>query len=155
MIVAFTGHRPNKIGGYKIPNPIYDHIASEIKKALKEINPERAISGMALGVDQWAAEICVELGIPFIVAIPFVGQESIWPQDSQDKYRRLLDKAEETKIICEGGYAAKKMQIRNKWMIDNCDVLIAVWNGTNGGTGNAVKYAQEINRKIYRINPKT
>jgi hypothetical protein len=37
---------------------------------------------------------------------------------------------------------------------DNCDILIAVWDGTSGGTGNSVKYAVSKNKIIYYIDPK-
>ncbi len=45
------------------------------------------------------------------------------------------------------------MDKRNKWMVDNCDLLIAVWNGTSGGTANCVNYAKSINKQIIIINP--
>ena len=151
-IVAFTGHRPDKIGGYN-PNPLQDKIRKAITDVLIKIQPEKAISGMALGVDQWAAEICIDLKIPLIAAVPFKGQERIWPQKSKDHYFYLLDKAAEVKIISDGGYAGWKMNKRNEWMVDNCALLIAVWDGTKGGTSNAVKYAESINRDTYRIDP--
>lgn len=152
MIVAFTGHRPNKIGGYS-DNPIQQKIRRAIKDTLIKLQPEKAISGMALGVDQWAAEICVELKIPFIAAVPFLGQEKIWPAASQQKFRELLKKADTVQIVCDGEYAAWKLQKRNEWMVDHCGTLIAIWDGTRGGTGNCVEYAKSIGRDIYRINP--
>lgn len=155
MICAFTGHRPNKLpGGYDIRSPKYDPIKNEIRRVLKELNPEKAISGMALGIDQIAAGICVEVGIPFIAAVPFEGQENAWPLSSQGDYRFLLLMAKEKVIVCEGGYAAWKMQKRNEWMVDNCDVLIACWDGTSGGTGNCVRYAEQVEKKIIRIDPR-
>lgn len=155
MIVSFTGHRPQKIGGFDVPNPTYNGIVAQIKKTLIELQPEKAISGMALGVDQWAAEICIELKIPFIAAVPFEGQEKIWPQTSQDRYNALLQKAEEIVYVSEPGYAASKMQRRNVWMVDNSDTLIAVYDGSGGGTGNCVKYAESISKKIVLINPRS
>lgn len=73
MIVSFTGHRPDKLGGYKLPNPTYLKVCRDINWLLKELNPEKIISGMALGVDQWAAHIAYKLGTPFVAAIPFEG----------------------------------------------------------------------------------
>lgn len=154
MIVAITGHRPPKLGGYKVPNPTYIKVCQKIEAALKELKPEKAITGMALGVDSWFASICVKLGIPFIAAIPFLGQEGVWPEESKRIYRILLKRAESQHVVSEGGYAAQKLQIRNEWMVDNCDKLIAIWNGTQGGTGNCYKYAESVGRDIYRINPK-
>lgn len=154
MIVSFTGHRPDKLGGYKLPNPTYISVCQKIEAALKELKPEKCISGMALGIDSWAANICIKLGIPFIAAIPFIGQEAIWPEASQKTYRLLLSKAENQHIVSEGGYSAHKLQIRNEWMVDQCDLLLAVWDQTPGGTANCVKYAQSKNKEINYINPR-
>lgn len=147
MIVAFTGHRPDKIGGYAVPNPTYDRIVRELEWQLLWLGPVKAISGMALGVDQWAAQICVNLGIPFVAAVPFAGQERMWPQASVAVYEKLIAKAAEVVVVCKGGYTASKMQERNRWMVDRCDVLIAVWDGSCGGTGNCVEYAHKVKKR--------
>lgn len=152
-VVAFTGHRPDKLGGYRTPNRKYNWVCWRIEEELLKLEPEKAISGMALGVDQWGARICVRLGIPFIAAIPFVGQESQWPESSQRDYKALLTKASEIVIVSEGGYSPAKMQLRNQWMVDKCEVLMAIWDGSSGGTGNCVRYAQNVNRQIIRIDP--
>ena len=153
VVISFTGHRPTKLGGYKTPNPIYDFVTASIEEALVKLAPAKAISGMALGVDIWAAEICLKLGIPLIAAVPFVGQEKIWPQESQDKYLAVLNQAVEKVIVCEGGYASWKMQKRNQWMVDHSDLVIAVYDGTTGGTGNCVFYAKQQNKNMIIINP--
>ncbi|MNP85294.1 hypothetical protein D3C76_1849670 [compost metagenome] len=46
------------------------------------------------------------------------------------------------------------MQKRNEWMVDNSKFIISVWDGTKGGTGNCVKYAENKNKHISNINPK-
>jgi uncharacterized phage-like protein YoqJ len=157
MRVAITGHRPNKLGNdYNGTGPISQYIKEEIYGFLRHHEPSVAISGMALGVDTLFANI--SLHEPYIekliAAIPFVGQERMWPYTSQEIYRFILESPKVEKVIVsEGGYHPSKMQIRNMWMVDNCDVLIAVWDGSPGGTGNCVKYAQSVNKKIYRIDP--
>lgn len=151
--VALTGHRPNKIGGYRIPNPIYNFISKRIRQELQRIRPCTVISGMALGVDQIAAEISIDLGIPFIAAVPFIGQESKWPPKSQEHYKELIGKAEEVAIVSSGHYSVSKMMIRNEWMVDKCDLLIAVFDGSAGGTCNCVEYAISCKKEIVRINP--
>jgi uncharacterized phage-like protein YoqJ len=154
MIIAFTGHRPNKLGSYKLPNPIYIHVCQQIEKVLKELKPEKVISGMAQGTDLWAANIAYKLNIPFIAAVPFIGQEKAWPEKSQKIYHNLLNKAIETVIVSDGGYAAYKMQARNEYMCKHCDKLIAVYNGDlSGGTFNCIQYAKSIGKEIIYINP--
>lgn len=39
-------------------------------------------------------------------------------------------------------------------MVDNSDAVIAVWDGTAGGTKNCFDYATKIGKKIIRIDPK-
>ena len=51
MKVSCTGHRPNKIGGYKIPNPTYDFILASAKQILLQLNPECVnVGGVQLGI---------------------------------------------------------------------------------------------------------
>lgn len=154
MIIAFTGHRPDKLGGYKVPNLTYLHICQQIDKTLRNLKPEKVISGMALGVDQWAAHIAHKLNIPFLAAIPFVNQECKWPEQSQRIYHKLLSLSSEQVIVSPGAYEREKMMIRNAWMVDHCDTLIAIWDGTKGGTGNCVEYAKSVNKDIIFINPR-
>jgi uncharacterized phage-like protein YoqJ len=153
MIIAFTGHRPDKLGGYKIPNPTYIRVCKKIDAKLRELKPDRVISGMALGIDQWAAFIAIKLNIPFTAAVPFENQDNAWPFHSQYIYRMLLRFAIEKVVVSPGGYSAAKMQIRNQWMVDHCDILIAIWDGTAGGTANCINYAKSIGKQIIFIDP--
>lgn len=153
MPIAVTGHRPDKIGGYDFYNPVRTWVREQLKRKLLDLRPQYAISGMALGVDQDFAYVCLEIGVPFLAAIPFVGQESRWPEASQQFYRDLMARAYHVVVVSPGGYAAWKMQTRNEYMVNLCRVLIAVWDGTPGGTGNCVRYAERVGRPIERINP--
>ncbi len=93
MILAFTGHRPDKLGGYG-PSALQNKIRDLISLVISNSKATTIISGMALGVDQWAAEEAVKLGVSFIAAVPCEGQDSKWPQASQSHYRDLLAKAQ-------------------------------------------------------------
>ncbi len=153
MIVAFTGHRPQKLGGYG-PSTMQTMVRVAVRTLLVEKGATAAISGMALGVDQWAAEVCVELGIPFTAAVPFVGQESQWPEESQRHYQLLLQRAYNVVVVSPGPYHPWKLQRRNEWMVDNCDVLLAFWDGSPGGTANCVRYAEEVRRTRWLVDPR-
>ena len=50
-------------------------------------------------------------------------------------------------------YTSDCMQKRNKYMVNNSDYIITVWDGKPSGTGNTVKYAKQKNKKILIINP--
>ncbi len=139
-IMAGTGHRPDKLGNYS--EATNHRLISLARWSLEKYQPTSVISGMALGWDQALAEAAVFMKIPFEAAVPFVGQESRWPAESVKRYQRLLYQARNVTVVCEGGYAAWRMQRRNEWMVDHCDAVLALWNGSDGGTANCVRYAE-------------
>lgn len=154
MNLTVTGHRPEKIGGYSQGSPLRKKVRQAIRTKLEEIRPDYGITGMALGVDTDFAELCLELGIPFIAAVPFKGQEKMWPKPSQDHYHELLKKSHHVEIVVPGPFAAWKLQKRNEWMCHQSHEVLAVWDGSSGGTANCVKFAEKLGRKVHRINPK-
>lgn len=151
MVLSFTGHRPQKLGGYH--SGIYNRLVDLAVAVLRKYRPEKVITGMALGWDQAVAEAAVYLGIPFIAAVPFKGQENAWPEQSQKKYRDLLAKAKRVVIISAGEYSALKMQARNEYMVNHSDVVIALWDGSSGGTGNCVSYARRMGKQLVNVWP--
>lgn len=151
MIAAATGHRPDKLGGYD--PAIRARLRFLAREVLSLLKPDKVISGMALGWDTAWAEAALDLRLPLVCAIPFVGQETRWPYDTQETYRKIRAQAAEEFICSTGGYAAFKMQTRNEWMVLQCDRLVALWNSTPGGTANCVRYAHENNRPVSNIWP--
>jgi uncharacterized phage-like protein YoqJ len=114
-------------------------------------NARGVISGMALGVDQDWAWVAVEMGLPFVAAIPCVNHEKHWPIRSQADYHRLLALAAKVIHVTKEPYRPELMQRRNEWMVNKCDVLFAAWNGTDGGTANCYRYAESVGKPIYRV----
>lgn len=152
MIVAGTGHRPNKVGGYsdaafqrlvKVATTYLEALHSK----LPDKEPITVVSGMALGWDQALAQAAVDLGIPFIAAVPCINQPGVgtrfaWPESSVAKYHELLAKAKEVVLVTNAVYQTWMMQRRNEWMVDKSDRLVALWNGDDeGGTANCLNYA--------------
>jgi uncharacterized phage-like protein YoqJ len=163
MIVMVTGHRPPRIGGYHVPNPTEMWVRDTLHRVLESLRgrfPDglEAISGMALGTDQIFAKVCLHLDIPFTAAIPFRGQERAWPEDSQDSYRRLVRRASRVVVVDETpGYSVDnpkaKFLVRNKWMLDQAGLVIAVWDGSGGGTNHAVLEAQRRGMRMMVLDP--
>lgn len=151
MIVAGTGHRPDKLGGYHAA--VAEQLATLACETLQLLKPVRVISGMALGWDTALAVAAHRLGVPFSAYVPFVGQESKWPRASQDSYHKLLKRAQCVEVIAPGGYSSAAMQQRNERMVDDCDLLLALWNGTPGGTANCVRYAERAERLTLNVWP--
>ncbi len=158
---CFTGHRPQKIGGYDKRHPLRVAVRERLRQAIGVAVAQgyrTFISGMALGVDQEAAEIVVTLRdagvcpIKLVAALPFVGQESRWPAASQTWWNYLLARADHVEMVSAGTYSAYKMQTRNEWMVDRSRLVIAVYDGTSGGTKNCLDYAFEL-RDEARFGP--
>jgi uncharacterized phage-like protein YoqJ len=149
-IVAGTGHRLSKLGGYA---PwAHELLVELLKEILAVLKPAKVISGMALGFDQALARAALELGIPLIAAIPNKSQPSQWPAESQQVYRDLIAQAERVVDISGGNaYADWQMQARNVHMVDSCNLLLALWGGSPGGTANCVTYAKRKGKRTLNV----
>lgn len=139
-VLVATGHRPHKLGG-NTPR-VRLALGGLATEYLSRERPAQVITGMALGWDLAVAGACVALDIPFVAAVPFEGQEIRWPDDAQTRYRDMLAAASDVQIVspwrCSSAY-----QARNEWMVDRGDKLVALWDGSWGGTFNCVKCAQK------------
>src|SRR3990167_4832033 len=95
--VMVTGHRPDRLGGYELTSPAQDIVRSWLRCRLLDYRTEHgpivAISGGALGTDQWFAEEAHMLGIPFELYEPFAGFGARWPAPSRKLYERLRTQA--------------------------------------------------------------
>lgn len=148
-VVTGTGHRPNKLGGHG--RDVFERLVQLAIHAIKRLEPKELISGMALGWDQALVEACIRLRFPFAAYVPFAGQESKWPEDSRRTYDYLMAHASRIVVVCDGGYAAWKMQKRNQRMCDDADLILALFDGSTGGTGNCVQYAKSIKRPVLNV----
>lgn len=158
LILMVTGHRPNRLGGYRFPNPIEQWVRANVRAVIEGYRRrygERlvVISGMAQGADTIFLEEALGLGIKAYAAIPFEGQEGNWPASAQERHRRLLNQCAEVFYVCEPGYAAWKMFERNHFLVERANFAIAVWDGSEGGTGHTVDLILEAGIPAVQINP--
>ena len=164
LTCAFTGHRPKSFP-WK-----YDETAPACV-ALKNVLAEQItmladdgvtgfISGMALGVDLWAAQIVLDLReknptLKLYCALPCEGQEKKWPAEKQAQYRSILNQADGIHLESKS-YTSDCMLNRNRYMVDHASILLAVYNGAyRSGTGMTVRYAESKRRRIILIDPTT
>ncbi|MGI6160400.1 MAG: SLOG family protein [Christensenellales bacterium] len=160
MTCCFTGHRPHKLflGGDSLSGQ------SRIKKALSESILVAAakgykyfVSGMARGVDMWAAEKVLEikksgLNISLVCAVPYRGQPERWQESEKRQYFNILNEADKLYYACDN-YTRECMDMRNRLMVDMSSLVIAVYDGRRGGTKNTIDYAIKRGRKIVVIRP--
>ena len=150
--VCFTGHRPEKLDISE--TEVKERLRVAIQQAIKD-GFTTFISGMARGVDMWAAEIVLEErekndNIKLVCASPYEGFEKSWNINEIHRYTDILQKADYIKYVCEN-YSRQCFQIRNIWMVDRSARVIAAYNGESGGTRNTINYALSKGVKIYNI----
>lgn len=158
---CFTGHRPQNLPwGF---NEL-DIRCLKMKKRLKEeiikaINSGYItfISGMALGFDMICAEIVLKLKrkypyIKLIGAIPCKTQDKIWKEKDKKRYRRLIKKLDGIRCIYDSYIGAECMLERNRFMINNSSLVIALFNGKSGGTKKTLEYAQKQELRVVIID---
>lgn len=159
---CFTGHRPQSIPylwdeGSELSLRLKDELRNMIIDLIDNHGVSHFISGMALGVDMIAAEIVLELkkkypNITLECAIPCETQARKWTEKYRDRYFSIIEMSDKETLL-QTHYTADCMHKRNKYMVDNSDYVIAVWNGSSSGTGKTVLYAKENNKQIIQIKP--
>jgi uncharacterized phage-like protein YoqJ len=149
MIICGTGHRPDKLGGYSVE--VEDKLMLLARDWIIAYKPELVISGGALGWDQALAWAAHYTNTSYTMALPFKGFECKWPQASMNKLHDLMRNASNVYYVCDDGYAPWKMQERNEWMVDHAEQVLALWNGTSGGTANCIKYAEKVGKPIINL----
>ncbi len=158
---CFTGHRPRSLPwGYNEKSLKCFAFKKELKKVINNVidsdNVSYFITGMAMGVDIMAGEIiakekifCDNLFLE--AAIPCKNQTEKWKQEYIDRYEDLLEYCDKITYVSED-YTSDCMLKRNKYMVDNSDIVIAVWDGRSGsGTGATVNYARKQGKKVIII----
>lgn len=152
-VLAGTGHRPDKIGFQE------RYIREHIRTVLLHYCPSEVVSGMAVGFDQWWADEALSLGFRVHAAVPFLGQESRWPREVQTAYHALLRRVHVVTVVtrerpANDTQANNWLMDRNAFMVDRAHGVIACYNGDlDGGTCNAVRYAQIRRKLAYTFNP--
>jgi len=165
---CFTGHR--KLGkvyyNHINPAPEWLTLRQNISTVLPQLYEmpyyiDRYISGLAIGVDMLAAECVHDFkmnnhnhDITLVAAIPFPSQANRWPVHTRQHWSTVVAMCNDVQIISEDPYSPEKMQIRNEWMVNQSDYVIAVWNGIkSGGTWNCMNYAISQGKSILAFQP--
>ena len=150
--VCFTGHRPEKLTRSEVA--IRKDLEIQICQAVAD-GLNVFITGMARGVDIWAAQIVLMLrdegyDVKLMCVCPYEGFERGWNQEWQKAYREILAAADFVKYVCEG-YNRTCFQARNEWMVNHSARVIAVFNGEKSGTKNTIDYAVKVDVPVVCI----
>ena len=151
--IMITGHRPQKLPKDSV-HYIKLAMLDRVQALVDEYGTDLVlITGMALGPDQWFAEIGLKFGIPVHAYLPFKGQEKYWSEIAKSHYRNLLDHVANVTVISDT-QSRNAYLSRNIAMVEQSDHCIAVWDGgTHSGTGHAVRNARERGVSLDIIDP--
>lgn len=168
--MAITGHRPGRWGWGNIDAhlKIIQRLDAAIR-GCRQAHPDLwIITGMALGVDMWVAEIAERYSIPFTAYVPCKGQFSKWQPQQQKLWQRLILKSQtHPHLVSMRGQDAVRQTVgpssvygyilisdryytdhpqcmteRNEAMVDDAHMLLACWDGRRqGGTFHCHQYA--------------
>ncbi len=149
MIFAATGHRPDKLGGYsdEVLTRLTDFACVHLERL--EDAPEFVVSGMAQGWDTAVALAAIQLKYPLITVEPF-GLTNRWPHAALQRHAFIMAEAKHRFVIGDS-YHISNYQRRNEWMVDHAQRMLALWNGSPGGTANCIAYAERVKRPVVNL----
>jgi len=149
--VGVTGHRHNSLESLAA----YER---GLRMFFSEHKPAMVYLGMALGVDQLAADIVLDMRLPFTAVVPFPSQAEPWPIPCQQRYRRLLSQAHEVVMVSRRDPVDKRQAVemllaRNRIIVERSDVIIACWSGVrSGGTWHTMRLARFAGKQVFVIS---
>lgn len=147
MKVGISGHRPEKI-------PDESWTRGALRRSYEITRASLIYQGMASGVDLWSAREAWSENIPYICVRPWSGHR---PRiaDIIEYDKTIRHSKEVVNVSSLTSYPGPWIYFkRNEWIVDSSDVLIAVWDGSGGGTKGCVDYAVSKDIPILQINPK-
>ena len=162
-VCSFTGHRPDKFNFKYNENDVECIMLKS--KLIQEIERlyfqgfKLFLTGCAMGVDIWCAEIVLDLkrkfnDIELYCIIPFEKQSEKWKQEYKLRYNYILENCTR-QILLQKEYTKDCYLKRNKFLIDKANVIIGVYdeNHLSSGTKNTLNYALNMNKKIILVDP--
>ena len=122
---AFTGHRPKGLGYPESDGrcaALKEKLRSLIIRMIEEEGVTHFISGMAQGVDMYAAEIVLDLKqtYPYITlecAIPYEEQAAHWSAALRNRYFSIAERCDQETML-QTHYTPDCLWKRNRYMVD-------------------------------------
>lgn len=161
-VCSFTGYRTKKLneslsrGSLNITD-LSDILEYEMKLMLDR-GFETFQCGMASGADLLFAQAALKLKreyppVRFVAVIPCAEHDKGWNPADRLVCREAAEKADDVVMVSATRYYDGCMAKRNRYLIDNCDELLAVYDGRPGGTMQTVNFAKEKGIRVTVIDP--
>ena len=162
--IAIVGHRPPELGGYD-ENPTTKLVRRQLTEILEAkaqmFETVRVLSGLQLGTETLAVEAAIAAGVEFVAVLAFPDPAARWPKPSQARFDELLDQAAdvvvvETKLPKTAAEAGKAFGKRDRWLQDNADEAVVVFDGKHSGVASQVRsFEKALGEEVWVLDPGT
>ena len=158
---CFTGHRPDKLPwGYDERDSRCLALKRSLSRELEGLYRRgfrHFISGMAQGCDLYFAEAVLALreqnpDLSVEGAVPFPAQADHWPGDQRLRWQDILARCD-LETVVQQHYDRFCTFRRDRYMIERSAAVLAVFDGTPGGTQYTLNYAMEKKLEILLLDP--
>jgi hypothetical protein len=150
--VGIVGHRADRIGDAARVSMRLREVLDLVAAALPGDAALRLVSALAEGADRLGASAALEAGMELDAVLPFPVDEyarDFAGEPSRAEFADLLARASSTLILDGAADArARAYEAAGMALLDNCDLLIAVWDGgPSGGRGGTRDVIEEAIRR--------
>lgn len=162
VVIGVTGHR-NLVVHPELLEGIHSAIAR-----IRQMLPRLPNTPVALSVLTPLAEGADRLVAREVLGLPGSMMEAILPMgkneylndfqttQSRAEFAELLSKATTVRRIAFNGSPAESYEEVGRYVVDQCDVLIALWDGSHargqGGTAEVVQYARDSGCPLFWVH---
>lgn len=161
---CFVGHSPKSLSfGFDEESDNCMRLKQLIKEQviylIEDFGVSHFISGVDLGISQYAAEIVLALKrdypeITLECIIPSENHATKWMVAQRERYFSILERCDKETLL-QRHHTKDCMKKRNNHIISQSTYVLAVWNGRPGGTRNIVSIAHQMEKTVIVIDPNT
>ena len=151
-VLGVTGHQT-------IPPGTREYVLHAVRAMIRGMrSPLTAVSSLAGGADQLVAAELLRSGGRLHVILPSRNYESAFATEADlASFRSLLEAADAVTELDYAEPSEEAFLAAGKSVVDNCEVLIAIWDGEParglGGTADVVGYARERGTTVSVVWP--
>ena len=157
MKIALTGHREKRLKGQE--NKIFLWMQDALNFLFTGQEEKEVLCGMAKGADVMFGQAALSLAsfyslfdsnkIKLHLCLPCKHYGEV---NADRAYWDLMDNASRVSYMQEE-WSRGCDDIRDRFMVDNCDILLAVWDGIEaGGVWSTIQYAKSQGKPIIYID---
>ncbi len=130
--VAWTGHRPDI---FRDPDAARAIVHTTARSLVTQEKFEHFLVGGQRGVDTWAAQAAIALGVPYTLILPLDPAQftSDWSAAERAAFDSVVAQASDVRIVGPTDDVAAAYTERNRQLATQADLLIAIWTQLGGG----------------------